>query len=138
MKHLRVFALMMIAAAMLVVSCSKEENPIPDSKVVGTWRVPLTACADVFACAGQKLIINADYTATLNGHLFSQWKFSGRDLIFSNYITEGGIREVDVLRLTVNDITDNAMTVEGSYTHSLNNYVDLEGDLSGVYTRVNG
>ena len=89
-------------------------------------------------CAGQKLIINADYTATLNGHLFSQWKFSGRDLIFSNYNTEGGIREVDVLRLTVNDITDNAMTVEGSYTHSLNNYVDLEGDLSGVYTRVNG
>ena len=137
MKHLRLFALLMIAAAMMVVSCSKEENPIPDSKVIGTWRVPLTASADVFACAGQKLIINEDHTATLNGHLFSQWKFSGRDLILSNYKTEGGNREVDVLKLTINDINANSMTVDGTYTHSLNNYIDLTGDVSGVYTRTN-
>ena len=86
--------------------------------------------------AGQKVIFSEDHTASYNNHLFSSWIIEGKDIICSNYTIANGSRDVDVLKFTVTDLNDSVMTATAYYTHTLNNYVVEEGDLSGIYTRI--
>lgn len=137
MKHLKTTALLFLMATALMAACSKEEGPaFAEKKIVGTWRIPLNLPSEVLNAAGQKVIFNEDHTAIYNNHLFSTWKIEGMDIICSNYTVANGSRDVDVMKFTVNSINDSVMIANVQYTHTLDNYVVEEGDLTGTYTRV--
>jgi len=138
MKHFKITALLLVlASSLLTVACSKEVEPsFSESQIVGVWRIPLTIPADVFSAAGQKLIFTEDHIASYNGHLFASWKIEGRDIICTNYNTDNGSRELDMMKLTVNSLDDSIMIAEVQYSHSVDNYIDLKGDFSGIYTRI--
>lgn len=137
MKHLKTTALLLLMATALMAACSKEEGPaFAEKKIVGTWRIPLNLPSEVLNAAGQKVIFNEDHTAIYNNHLFSTWKIEGMDIICSNYTVANGSRDVDVMKFTVNSINDSVMIANVQYTHTLDNYVVEEGDLTGTYTRV--
>ena len=137
MKHLKTTALLLLMATALLAACSKEEGPaFAEKKIVGTWRIPLNLPSEVLNAAGQKVIFNEDHTAIYNNHLFSTWKIEGMDIICSNYTVANGSRDVDVMKFTVNSINDSVMIANVQYTHTLDNYVVEEGDLTGTYTRV--
>lgn len=137
MKHLKTTALLLLMATALMAACSKEEGPsFAEKKIIGTWRIPLNLPSEVLNAAGQKVIFNEDHTATYNNHLFSSWKIEGMDIICSNYAVNNGSRDVDVMKFTVNSINDSVMIANVQYTHTLDNYVVEEGDLTGTYTRV--
>lgn len=137
MKHLKTTALLLLMATALMAACSKEEGPaFAEKKIIGTWRIPLNLPSEVLNAAGQKVIFNEDHTATYNNHLFSIWKIEGMDIICSNYTVTNGSRDVDVMKFTVNSINDSVMIANVQYTHTLDNYVVEEGDLTGTYTRV--
>ena len=137
MKHLKTTALLLLMATALMAACSKEEGPaFAEKKIIGTWRIPLNLPSEVLNAAGQKVIFNEDHTATYNNHLFSTWKIEGMDIICSNYTVANGSRDVDVMKFTVNSINDSVMIANVQYTHTLDNYVVEEGDLTGMYTRI--
>ena len=137
MKHLKTTALLLLMATALMAACSKEEGPaFAEKKIVGTWRIPLNLPSEVLNAAGQKVIFNEDHTAIYNNHLFSTWKIEGMDIICSNYTVANGSRDVDVMKFTVNSLNDSVMIANVQYTHTLDNYVVEEGDLTGTYTRV--
>ena len=137
MKHLKTTALLLLMATALLAACSKEEGPaFAEKKLIGTWRIPLNLPSEVLNAAGQKVIFNEDHTAIYNNHLFSTWKIEGMDIICSNYTVANGSRDVDVMKFTVNSINDSVMIANVQYTHTLDNYVVEEGDLTGTYTRV--
>lgn len=137
MKHLKTTALLLLMATALMAACSKEEGPaFAEKKIIGTWRIPLNLPSEVLNAAGQKVIFNEDHTATYNNHLFSSWKIEGMDIICSNYAVANGSRDVDVMKFTVNSLNDSVMIANVQYTHTLDNYVVEEGDLTGTYTRV--
>lgn len=137
MKHLKTTALLLLMATALMAACSKEEGPaFAEKKIVGTWRIPLNLPSEVLNAAGQKVIFTEDHTAIYNNHLFSTWKIEGMDIICSNYTVANGSRDVDVMKFTVNSINDSVMIANVQYTHTLDNYVVEEGDLTGTYTRV--
>lgn len=137
MKHLKTTALLLLMATALLAACSKEEGPaFAEKKIIGTWRIPLNLPSEVLNAAGQKVIFNEDHTAIYNNHLFSTWKIEGMDIICSNYTVANGSRDVDVMKFTVNSINDSVMIANVQYTHTLDNYVLEEGDLTGMYTRV--
>lgn len=137
MKHLKTTALLLLMATALMAACSKEEGPaFAEKKIVGTWRIPLNLPSEVLNAAGQKVIFNEDHTAIYNNHLFSTWKIEGMDIICSNYTVANGSRDVDVMKFTVNSINDSVMIANVQYTHTLDNYVLEEGDLTGTYTRI--
>lgn len=137
MKHLKTTALLLLMATALMAACSKEEGPaFAEKKIIGTWRIPLNLPSEVLNAAGQKVIFNEDHTAIYNNHLFSTWKIEGMDIICSNYTVANGSRDVDVMKFTVNSINDSVMIANVQYTHTLDNYVLEEGDLTGMYTRV--
>lgn len=137
MKHLKTTALLFLMATALMAACSKEEGPaFAEKKIIGTWRIPLNLPSEVLNAAGQKVIFNEDHTAIYNNHLFSTWKIEGMDIICSNYTVANGSRDVDVMKFTVNSINDSVMIANVQYTHTLDNYVVEEGDLTGTYTRV--
>lgn len=137
MKHLKTTALLLLMATALMAACSKEEGPaFAEKKIIGTWRIPLNLPSEVLNAAGQKVIFNEDHTAIYNNHLFSTWKIEGMDIICSNYTVANGSRDVDVMKFTVNSINDSVMIANVQYTHTLDNYVVEEGDLTGTYTRV--
>ena len=137
MKHLKTTALLLLMATALMAACSKEEGPaFAEKKIVGTWRIPLNLPSEVLNAAGQKVIFTEDHTAIYNNHLFSTWKIEGMDIICSNYTVANGSRDVDVMKFTVNSINDSVMIANVQYTHTLDNYVLEEGDLTGTYTRV--
>lgn len=137
MKHLKTTALLLLMATALMAACSKEEGPaFAEKKLIGTWRIPLNLPSEVLNAAGQKVIFNEDHTAIYNNHLFSTWKIEGMDIICSNYTVANGSRDVDVMKFTVNSINDSVMIANVQYTHTLDNYVVEEGDLTGTYTRV--
>lgn len=137
MKHLKTTALLLLMATALMAACSKEEGPaFAEKKIIGTWRIPLNLPSEVLNAAGQKVIFNEDHTAIYNNHLFSTWKIEGMDIICSNYTVANGSRDVDVMKFTVNSLNDSVMIANVQYTHTLDNYVVEEGDLTGTYTRV--
>lgn len=137
MKHLKTTALLLLMATALMAACSKEEGPaFAEKKLIGTWRIPLNLPSEVLNAAGQKVIFNEDHTAIYNNHLFSTWKIEGMDIICSNYTVANGSRDVDVMKFTVNSINDSVMIANVQYTHTLDNYVVEEGDLTGMYTRI--
>ncbi len=137
MKHLKTTALLLLMATALMAACSKEEGPaFAEKKIIGTWRIPLNLPSEVLNAAGQKVIFTEDHTAIYNNHLFSTWKIEGMDIICSNYTVANGSRDVDVMKFTVNSINDSVMIANVQYTHTLDNYVVEEGDLTGTYTRV--
>jgi hypothetical protein len=137
MKHLKTTALLLLMATALMAACSKEEGPaFAEKKIIGTWRIPLNLPSEVLNAAGQKVIFNEDHTAIYNNHLFSTWKIEGMDIICSNYTVANGSRDVDVMKFTVNSINDSVMIANVQYTHTLDNYVLEEGDLTGMYTRI--
>ena len=137
MKHLKTTALLLLMATALMAACSKEEGPaFAEKKIIGTWRIPLNLPSEVLNAAGQKVIFNEDHTAIYNNHLFSTWKIEGMDIICSNYTVANGSRDVDVMKFTVNSINDSVMIANVQYTHTLDNYVVEEGDLTGTYTRI--
>ncbi|MBQ3788679.1 MAG: hypothetical protein II849_07745 [Bacteroidales bacterium] len=137
MKHLKTTALLLLMATALMAACSKEEGPaFAEKKIIGTWRIPLNLPSEVLNAAGQKVIFNEDHTAIYNNHLFSTWKIEGMDIICSNYTVANGSRDVDVMKFTVNSINDSVMIANVQYTHTLDNYVVEEGDLTGMYTRI--
>ena len=137
MKHLKTTALLLLMATALMAACSKEEGPaFAEKKIIGTWRIPLNLPSEVLNAAGQKVIFNEDHTAIYNNHLFSIWKIEGMDIICSNYTVTNGSRDVDVMKFTVNSINDSVMIANVQYTHTLDNYVVEEGDLTGMYTRI--
>lgn len=137
MKHLKTTALLLLMATALMAACSKEEGPaFAEKKIIGTWRIPLNLPSEVLNAAGQKVIFNEDHTAIYNNHLFSTWKIEGMDIICSNYTVANGSRDVDVMKFTVNSLNDSVMIANVQYTHTLDNYVLEEGDLTGTYTRV--
>lgn len=137
MKHLKTTALLLLMATALMAACSKEEGPaFAEKKLIGTWRIPLNLPSEVLNAAGQKVIFNEDHTAIYNNHLFSTWKIEGMDIICSNYTVANGSRDVDVMKFTVNSINDSVMIANVQYTHTLDNYVLEEGDLTGMYTRI--
>ena len=41
-----------------------------------------------------------------------------------------------MMKLTVNSLDDSIMIAEVQYSHSVDNYIDLKGDFSGIYTRI--
>ena len=137
MKHLKTTALLLLMATALMAACSKEEGPaFAEKKLIGTWRIPLNLPSEVLNAAGQKVIFNEDHTAIYNNHLFSIWKIEGMDIICSNYTVANGSRDVDVMKFTVNSLNDSVMIANVQYTHTLDNYVVEEGDLTGMYTRI--
>ena len=137
MKHLKTTSLLLLMATALMAACSKEEGPaFAEKKIIGTWRIPLNLPSEVLNAAGQKVIFNEDHTAIYNNHLFSTWKIEGMDIICSNYTVANGSRDVDVMKFTVNSLNDSVMIANVQYTHTLDNYVLEEGDLTGTYTRV--
>lgn len=137
MKHLKTTALLLLMATALMAACSKEEGPaFAEKKLIGTWRIPLNLPSEVLNAAGQKVIFNEDHTAIYNNHLFSTWKIEGMDIICSNYTVANGSRDVDVMKFTVNSLNDSVMIANVQYTHTLDNYVVEEGDLTGMYTRI--
>ena len=137
MKHLKTTTLLLLMATALLAACSKEEGPaFAEKKIIGTWRIPLNLPSEVLNAAGQKVIFNEDHTAIYNNHLFSTWKIEGMDIICSNYTVANGSRDVDVMKFTVNSINDSVMIANVQYTHTLDNYVVEEGDLTGMYTRI--
>ena len=137
MKHLKTTALLLLMATALMAACSKEEGPaFAEKKIIGTWRIPLNLPSEVLNAAGQKVIFNEDHTAIYNNHLFSIWKIEGMDIICSNYTVANGSRDVDVMKFTVNSLNDSVMIANVQYTHTLDNYVVEEGDLTGMYTRI--
>jgi hypothetical protein len=136
MKHLTTTALLLLLATTLLAACSKEEPAFAEKKIIGTWRIPLNLPSEVLNAAGQKVIFSEDHTASYNNHLFSSWIIEGKDIICSNYTIANGSRDVDVLKFTVTNLNDSVMTATAYYTHTLNNYVVEEGDLSGIYTRI--
>jgi hypothetical protein len=137
MKHLKTTALLLLMATALMAACSKEEGPaFAEKKIIGTWRIPLNLPSEVLNAAGQKVIFNEDHTAIYNNHLFSTWKIEGMDIICSNYTVANGSRDVDVMKFTVNSLNDSVMIANVQYTHTLDNYVLEEGDLTGMYTRI--
>lgn len=137
MKHLKTTALLLLMATALMAACSKEEGPaFAEKKIIGTWRIPLNLPSEVLNAAGQKVIFNEDHTAIYNNHLFSTWKIEGMDIICSNYTVANGSRDVDVMMFTVNSLNDSVMIANVQYTHTLDNYVLEEGDLTGMYTRI--
>lgn len=137
MKHLKTTALLLLMATALMAACSKEEGPaFAEKKLIGTWRIPLNLPSEVLNAAGQKVIFNEDHTAIYNNHLFSTWKIEGMDIICSNYTVANGSRDVDVMKFTVNSLNDSVMIANVQYTHTLDNYVLEEGDLTGMYTRI--
>lgn len=137
MKHLKTTALLLLMATALMAACSKEEGPaFAEKKIIGTWRIPLNLPSEVLNAAGQKVIFNEDHTAIYNNHLFSTWKIEGMDIICSNYTVANGSRDVDVMKFTVNSLNDSVMIANVQYTHTLDNYVVEEGDLTGMYTRI--
>lgn len=137
MKHLKTTALLLLMATALLAACSKEEGPaFAEKKIIGTWRIPLNLPSEVLNAAGQKVIFNEDHTAIYNNHLFSTWKIEGMDIICSNYTVANGSRDVDVMKFTVNSLNDSVMIANVQYTHTLDNYVLEEGDLTGMYTRI--
>lgn len=137
MKHLKTTALLLLMATALMAACSKEEGPaFAEKKIVGTWRIPLNLPSEVLNAAGQKVIFNEDHTAIYNNHLFSTWKIEGMDIICSNYTVANGSRDVDVMKFTVTSLNDSVMIANVQYTHTLDNYVLEEGDLTGMYTRI--
>lgn len=137
MKHLKTTALLLLMATALLAACSKEEGPaFAEKKIIGTWRIPLNLPSEVLNAAGQKVIFNEDHTAIYNNHLFSTWKIEGMDIICSNYTVANGSRDVDVMKFTVNSLNDSVMIANVQYTHTLDNYVVEEGDLTGMYTRI--
>ena len=137
MKHLKTTALLLLMATALMAACSKEEGPaFAEKKIIGTWRIPLNMPSEVLNAAGQKVIFNEDHTAIYNNHLFSTWKIEGMDIICSNYTVANGSRDVDVMKFTVNSLNDSVMIANVQYTHTLDNYVVEEGDLTGMYTRI--
>lgn len=137
MKHLKTTTLLLLMATALLAACSKEEGPaFAEKKIIGTWRIPLNLPSEVLNAAGQKVIFNEDHTAIYNNHLFSTWKIEGMDIICSNYTVANGSRDVDVMKFTVNSLNDSVMIANVQYTHTLDNYVLEEGDLTGMYTRI--
>lgn len=137
MKHLKTTALLLLMATALMAACSKEEGPaFAEKKLIGTWRIPLNLPSEVLNAAGQKVIFNEDHTAIYNNHLFSIWKIEGMDIICSNYTVANGSRDVDVMKFTVNSLNASVMIANVQYTHTLDNYVVEEGDLTGMYTRI--
>jgi hypothetical protein len=136
MKHLTTTALLLFLATTLLAACSKEEPAFAEKKIIGTWRIPLNLPSEVLNAAGQKVIFSEDHTASYNNHLFSSWIIEGKDIICSNYTIANGSRDVDVLKFTVTNLNDSVMTATAYYTHTLNNNVVEEGDLSGIYTRI--
>ena len=137
MKHLKTTALLLLLATALMAACSKEEGPaFAEKKIVGTWRIPLNLPSEVLNAAGQKVIFNEDHTAIYNNHLFSTWKIEGMDIICSNYTVANGSRDVDVMKFSVTSLNDSVMIANVQYTHTLDNYVLEEGDLTGMYTRI--
>jgi hypothetical protein len=137
MKHLKTPALLLLMATALMAACSKEEGPaFAEKKIIGTWRIPLNLPSEVLNAAGQKVIFNEDHTAIYNNHLFSTWKIEGMDIICSNYTVANGSRDVDVMKFTVTSLNDSVMIANVQYTHTLDNYVLEEGDLTGMYTRI--
>lgn len=137
MKHLKTTALLLLMATAMMAACSKEEGPaFAEKKLIGTWRIPLNLPSEVLNAAGQKVIFNEDHTAIYNNHLFSTWKIEGMDIICSNYTVTNGSRDVDVMKFTVNSLNDSVMIANVQYTHTLDNYVVEEGDLTGMYTRI--
>jgi hypothetical protein len=137
MKHLKTTALLLLMATALMAACSKEEGPaFAEKKIIGTWRIPLNLPSEVLNAAGQKVIFNEDHTAIYNNHLFSTWKIEGMDIICSNYTVANGSRDVDVMKFSVTSLNDSVMIANVQYTHTLDNYVLEEGDLTGMYTRI--
>ena len=137
MKHLKTTALLLLMATALMAACSKEEGPaFAEKKLIGTWRIPLNLPSEVLNAAGQKVIFNEDHTAIYNNHLFSTWKIEGMDIICSNYTVANGSRDVDVMKFSVTSLNDSVMIANVQYTHTLDNYVLEEGDLTGMYTRI--
>lgn len=137
MKHLKTTALLLLMATALMAACSKEEGPaFAEKKIIGTWRIPLNLPSEVLNAAGQKVIFTEDHTAIYNNHLFSTWKIEGKDIICSNYTVANGSRDVDVMKFTVTSLNDSVMIANVQYTHTLDNYVVEEGDLTGMYTRI--
>ena len=137
MKHLKTTALLLLMATALMAACSKEEGPaFAEKKIIGTWRIPLNLPSEVLNAAGQKVIFNEDHTAIYNNHLFSIWKIEGMDIICSNYTVANGSRDVDVMKFSVTSLNDSVMIANVQYTHTLDNYVVEEGDLTGMYTRI--
>jgi len=137
MKYLKTPALLLLMAVTLLAACSKEEGPaFAEKKIIGTWRIPLNLPSEVLNAAGQKVIFSDDHTASYNNHLFSTWKIEGNDIICSNYTVANGSRDVDVMKFSVTSLNDSVMIANVQYTHTLDNYVLEEGDLTGMYTRI--
>ena len=99
--------MMVVAAALMAVACSKEEPKVAESKLVGTWKAPLSVGAgSVEGVGGKNLIINANHTASFAVLQFKNWKIEGDVLTFTNVADQGVNREMEVLRY--NDSTRQA------------------------------
>ena len=114
MKKISLSVMMVVAAALMAVACSKEEPKVAESK---------------------NLIINANHTASFAVLQFKNWKIEGDVLTFTNVADQGVNREMEVLRYTIDNFTDSLMTLTGSYTYLVGDSIVIQGDMSGVYAR---
>lgn len=136
MKKISLSVMMVVAAALMAVACSKEEPKVAESRLVGTWKAPLSVGAgSVEGVGGKNLIINANHTASFAVLQFKNWKIEGDVLTFTNVADQGVNREMEVLRYTINNFTDSLMTLTGSYTYLVGDSIVIQGDMSGVYAR---
>ena len=137
MKKIRTcVVLLFVAVAVMVAACTKEDPKVPESKLVGTWQVPLAAGGDVIQGVGGKdLVICDDHTASLVNFVFDNWKIEGDVLTFSNLIDHGNVYEMEVLKYEIVEYLDTAMILNGSYTHLIGDSVYLQGDMSGLYRK---
>ena len=129
--------MMFAAVAMLAVACEKVVEPVvPESKLVGAWKAPLSSSDEMMQdLGGKNLVINADHTASFAFLSFNNWKIEGDVLTLTNYHGEGVARHVEVLRYTINNYTDTSMLLDGRYVYAVGDSVYREGDFSGLYMR---
>ena len=79
---------MILAVAAMAVACTKEKEPsVAESKLVGTWVAPLNAGGGVLQGVGGKdLVIMDNHTALLATKPFANWKITGDELVFRNFV----------------------------------------------------
>lgn len=129
--------MLLVAVALTVAACSKEESKYPEEMFVGTWTIPFTVSQDVPNVAGKYLVINENHTGIMNTVPFDAWKLEGDELTFTNdrRINGDEVRDLEVLKYTIVNANDSVITLVGRYTHIVNERVVTAGDMSGVYNK---
>ena len=128
---------MILAVAAMAVACTKEKEPsVAESKLVGIWVAPLNAGGGVLQGVGGKdLVIMDNHTALLATKPFANWKITGDELVFSNFVERGYMSEIESLKYQILNFADTVMTLKGTYTYVVGDSIYMKANMSGLYQK---